>query len=462
MWVLNDENITANQHRSLIENYLQAHLDIQGEIPHRRTPEQLKMALETDKPDLIYIGACLHQGWQISLDKDLSANHIVNLNELADWIEAAQIHPVVILNFIGQPITEYPEKLVNVSKLVWIQHVKRPSKFDLLPIILEQTLQKLNSHQNDLLASIVSQSALTEVDSYVWVKGRSFQIKNDVNKHQAQQLRAALLRVMLGRNEVKKTIYYEVSKSFSTIANQIFTYVITGTKQACPFDVPAQVRQRLQWDDPEKNLAIRPLEFDLSIGSSGRDPISEIDTAQASGLGTRLPNSSVQNVLENRLDERDLLHEECCISINWFIKTNNASLEMIAEWLQEWRDIMHDDFVGHVPDNKVLLIAACLQIDDETQAQTIQDKVNQILREPASRPIRPIRHADALGRLDEYEISDFFSNNPHWHTHLKLDEYNIDTDHYTDWILQQTGGQFEETVHLIWQQYQRNYQDYTP
>ena len=100
-------------------------------------------------------------------------------------------------------------------------------------------------------------------------------------------------------------------------------------------------------------------------------------------------------------------------------------------------------------------------MDDEAQAQAVQDKANQILRESSRRLLHPIRYAEALGRLDEYEVADFFNDNQHWHTHLKLDEHKIDIEHYTDWILQQTKGQFEATVHLIWQQYQRNYQDYT-
>ncbi len=109
----------------------------------------------------------------------------------------------------------------------------------------------------------------------------------------------------------------------------------------------------------------------------------------------------------------------------------------------------------------VVVGAICLQImDKKTQPQTMQQTANRILKKAKHCSLRLIRINDTLGKLQTYEIEDFFDENPNWRQVLQFDAFKIDSDDYADWIVQQQQGDFDATVRLVWQQYQQGYQQY--
>ena len=72
-----------------------------------------------------------------------------------------------------------------------------------------------------------------------------------------------------------------------------------------------------------------------------------------------------------------------------------------------------------------------------------------------------IRIVEGLSQLKDYEIYDFFENHEYWRTNLKLVENEIETFGFATWIYKRSRqGEFKEAVKLIWQQYQRDYQNY--
>jgi len=111
----------------------------------------------------------------------------------------------------------------------------------------------------------------------------------------------------------------------------------------------------------------------------------------------------------------------------------------------------------------VLVSAACIQVldaENDGDYQQIQDRANRIIHNNAQCPLHPIRIPDALGKLRAYEIEDFLRNNIHWRQELQLDQYNIVPYEYAEWVFEQAKGDFDTTVRMVWQQYQRGYEDY--
>lgn len=155
------------------------------------------------------------------------------------------------------------------------------------------------------------------------------------------------------------------------------------------------------------------------------------------------------------------MDQPCCISLNWLVRVFTDDQQQLEAWLQAWIEILCEDFSQAIPESSVLVNALCLQmIDDNHDAQKMQRVVNRRLKKVAQCDLHLIRINDALGRLQPEEIEDFFDDHADWRTALRFDDYQIDSDDYVDWIMQQTSGDFDATIRLIWKQYQQDYQQY--
>jgi len=138
--------------------------------------------------------------------------------------------------------------------------------------------------------------------------------------------------------------------------------------------------------------------------------------------------------------------------------------EKLPEWIELWNKVLCDDFDKQVPENTLLLHALCLQLETQEQAKNAQQQANNILGETQKTKQdcnkEYLRLSSPLGALESHEITDFFNNTPLWRNNLQLEQQNIDIADFANWIQQQTNGDFEKVVNLIWQQFQHNYQEY--
>ena len=122
--------------------------------------------------------------------------------------------------------------------------------------------------------------------------------------------------------------------------------------------------------------------------------------------------------------------------------------------------VMAHYIADYIPPRTIMLGALCIEVEDQAVAQLVQDSANRSLQNLRNYDIRLIRVREALGKLYEDEIEDFFYANTHWRSHLKLDTYGIDISRYAAWVYDRTAGEFDATVNELWRQYQNNYQDY--
>ena len=448
--------IAANTHYRLFQEYCHAYFNIHGPIPRVTNNHLIKQEIQDHKPDLIYLYARVNGG-HIQLDEP-SGDEPFTLEQLGSWIEAAEIRPMVILSMLGSELTEYPATLAKQCRLLWTQSTnsKLIAKSQQIEDNLANTLEKL-AQELDLVKNINTNFSNLRIAQNLWVNSQSPQL--DISKYQLnQQLRVALLRVLLGRKGLKNNLYAEIKQKKTN--GSCVSYAITGDTNACPFDVPTQLQQLLDWDEAENGLPIIPFHLPLTI-SDAVDPIDCIEQLIDSSLMGRA--GDIRGTFQGELDRRGLDESECCIALNWNITVPPQMSVELSEWLKVWGEFMQREVIDDIPSTALLLNAICLQVADADNAQEVQKTANNELQQLRRQNIGLIRIVDALGKLENYEISDFFEDNPEWREALKLDTYDINPYDYADWIHRRSNeGEFEQTVKLIWQQYQNDYQDYTP
>ena len=471
-----EHGIAADKHYAQVQSFLSGSLDIYGPIPRITTPKAIKRELELHEPDLIYVYACIEDN-RIILDADNDGLNTITLQQLGEWIEnlTTSINPLVILSLIAkQSIQQYPVTLINNSRLLWILSTQRDDRIADLEKQIFAVIEPLP--QNGDISQLINQQSRhlpLGMQSLLWLNGKTPYLSTDPSeKRRQQQFRAALLKVMLGRDDLKDQLYGGISKRLGTSKQLIFA--VTGTSQACPFDVPAQIQQRLQWAN-DRNLPVIPYYFHIRLPTSSTENDTKNDTKNnlnnmlnlfdkviKDGILHGSPN--IDDIFYQKLEEQGLLQQECCFMINWYFNVSEQQQNRLQLWLQIWSDLICEYFANTTPEKSILVHALCLESPKEELTNKIHKIAYQVLREKAQPPQRCskqniiIKHP--LGILEPEEISDFFAENKNWFIGLKLDEFKVDAYALAQWVCDKTQGEFEDTVTLLWKQYQSDYKDF--
>lgn len=451
--------LAAGQHLTLLQGYFSEYLGLRA-VSRITTAETLKHDMQFNPPDLIYIYARLHQQ-QILLDSGTihttqNEGSAVSLDELGQWISQADNHPLLVANFIGEELETWPQTLVKHCSMVWIQSSEG-----------DRYLNKMTGHFLDKLAQLPQQADLIQlvnstqpplgVNSHVWINQQPPLLRTSDIATLSGELRLALLRVMLGRDSLKQTMFGHITDRNNTHA--FMTYAVTGSQANCPFDFPMQLQQRLEdWDaQGNEGLQVIPYYFSLDINSDQPSP-SLIGRALDEGL-LRYARDP-EEAFERELKRRGLLNSYKCITLNWSVRIRPEHEQHIGHWLQVWGKCMHNDLSSYIPTQTILLAALCIEVSDQDEAQHVQNRANESLDQLYPYQIRLIENREALGKLTVREIREFLTNSK-WYSQLKLDQLPIEPNNYARWVhAEANGGEFEPTVKKLWQQYQNNYQDY--
>lgn len=454
--------IAGDSHFQLVHEYLNSYLGIiPGMVQRATTPESIKQELKIHEPDLIYIYARAQDN-KLILDTDYMGESSLALEQLGEWLNASKLKPIVIINIRDSSINHYPQTLVANSKLVWLQQARKRVNIRRLDERLEKLFDAIKG--DDDLSALISRHMLEnplDLPCHLWINGRSQILKRQTNQiNPANQLRAALLRVMLGRAELKKSIGSDILNSDNLANRAMLSYVVTGTPPSCPFDVPAQIRHFLEYHDSERRLPVLPYWFHLTLYETHGD--FEIYGAIDKNLSDNFLNGSgnINTVLRKTLKKRGVEQTDCCVMLNWMLTVPESLAGKIEQWITQWQEVLCDNFADEVPQRTVLVCALYIQITGQERAQQLQTNVNKALRSNQSCTIKRINNRRALGRLEVDEISDFFIEHQNWRDKLELENHDIDPDDYAEWIIEHTDGKFEDTVNKIWQEYRQQYSNY--
>lgn len=450
--------IASNKHYTTIAAYFNSHLDIPGHIPKANTQEQTEQELALHQPDFIYLYA-RYDGQNLHLDNQQT----LTLNQLAELLEnLPQQRPIVILSLIGSKLSDYPEKLIKQCRLLWIQSGKFKRNSKDIETQLTRVLEGLRQN-GDLIKLINKHSTDPSLQSQCWVNGKSPQIDLNGDAVNTTHLRAALLRVMLGREALKNQLYGTIVRQENTRQRHFFIYNITGEAAACPLDFPTQLQHRIDWEDLKNGLPMLSYDFPITIKHDSH-LIDLIEDSIDQGLLHRTDN--IETAFQELRHHRGLLKHDCCISLNWCLRfdpsiNEDEQYDLLNHWMVEWTEHLCQEIAFNIPPNAVMLAAICIETP-HSNAQTIQDKINRQLSQLRRNdcPIKPIRNREALGTLQADEISDFLQDNEQWRQHLNIETYDIDVYDYADWVHEQTKGDFDLTVKQLWKQYRNDYADY--
>lgn len=441
---------------------MHSELGVIGSIQQVHSTHSVRHALKYHEPDLIYIYAPF-DGQYIQLDPDprsIDSAPTMTLEQLGEWLQEFKLYPIVVLSLLGHPPQNYPATLVKNSLMVWLQQDSRntPGATRLGDNLLD-ILTKI-PNDSDILKVIMRSSLKLAVDNahHIWVNGNTPLINlSDRNQPHYSRLRAALLRVMLGRKSIKDQLYGAITHSDNFDKQAFLVFAISGNADACPFEFPAQLRSRLQWEDIRNRLPVIQFDFPLSIiRGTYHDLKAAIEAALDENM--RHNHNDIGEILERqRVGWRG---QNCCILLNWLVEIDELDDAVLRQWLGVWQRTLYHELVSHIPDQTVLVAVTCLQLPDEDSAQQAQHSANDALYETKVERIQTIGVEDALGRLKALEIRQFLDKGTRWYSDLKLAENGVEPQAYARWIHQRTQGRFEQTVDHLWQQYQRHYQDY--
>ena len=457
--------LTADKHYSLVQSHLESELNVQGFIPRVNTPKLLFNEIKVIKPDFIYLYARYKQG-QIILDADNTGNNIITLDELAQCLEQNSIHPLVIISLLSDDaVTDYPIKLIKNTSLLWMLNATHDNKIHALEDQLFNTLEKFATN-TDITATIKQQSPQQRrLQSIVWNNQQTPKLEIAQGEQKLKrQFRVAILKVVLGREELKDRISGGINRSLDNV--DMLVYAISGTAAACPFDVPAQIRHHMQFSSRQP-LPFISHYFNIQIAPNPalNDMEDSIDNTMSQSLPSGI--KTIKDIFHKEMERRGL-QQDCCIALNWYFRVpkdmQGNRQEKLSEWIELWNQVLCAEFDGQVPEKALLLHSLCLQLETQEQVHNAQKQANKILGETQKNnqhcDKEYLRLSRPLGALESNEIKDFFNNTPLWRNNLQLDQQNIDTADFADWIHQQTNGDFEAVINTIWQQFQNNYQEY--
>ncbi|MGB0846036.1 MAG: toll/interleukin-1 receptor domain-containing protein, partial [Thiolinea sp.] len=264
--------IAGNKHYSALVGYFNSHLGMRGPLPRVTSVQSLGRELKQHQPDFIYLYGCF-DGQSIVLDKPDSfapgESGRLTLTEFGEWLKSAldhkaMIRPIVVLSLVGGVLNEYPAELVKHCKVLWIQSVRMRGSHPLIESQLAQALEALSANHGDLIKAINQQSD-KRVNSHLWVNGQPIRFDTHNGMPLSSQLRAALLRVMLGRDNLKAMLRDRIDRPEHRSGGSFLVYAVTGDAASCPFEVPQQLQSRLDWEDQEKGLPVIPLYFSLKV-----------------------------------------------------------------------------------------------------------------------------------------------------------------------------------------------------
>ena len=457
--------LTADKHFSLVQSHLESELEIQGFIPRVNTPKLLLNEIKVKKPDFIYLYARYKQE-KIILDADNTGNNAITLDELAQCLEQNAIHPLIVMSLLSDDaISDYPIKLIKNTSLLWMLNATHDSKIHALEDQLFNTLIALSKNP-DISATIKQQSPQQRrLQSIVWNNQQTPKLNIVHGKQKLKrQFRVAVLKVVLGREELKDRISGGINRSLEQV--EMLVYAISGTATACPCDVPAQIRHHMQFSSRQPLTFISHY-FNIQIAPNPmlNDMEDSIDNAMSQSLPSGA--KTIKDIFRKEIERRGL-QQDCCIALNWYFHIpkdmQGDKQEKLSEWIKLWNNAICAEFDKQAPEHALLLHSLCFQLETQEQVNNAQKQVNKILGETQKNnqhcDKEYLRLSRPLDALESNEIKDFFNNTPLWRKNLQLDQHNIDTADFADWIHQQTQGDFEAVVNTIWQQFQHNYQEY--
>jgi hypothetical protein len=303
--------------------------------------------------------------------------------------------------------------------------------------------------------------------SRLWLCGQRTRIqtaRNNSGAHLRARVRAALVRVMLGR-EVEKERIDGAQRALRPPRKPILLFGVVGDAESAVHDFPTQVRRHIHINDQNQRrnafdpTVVTSVSFHqrIEVPAAPVPPVLPFDPVD--GLIRRIKNElgvHAGYLMSEAIRNTAPPSGPSIIIFDWLIRPEpRVSDDRLVEWLDAWKRANAALFgADELELNHRVLICACIQCPpdwDRPRIDGLQTRVDDaITRQPergSGARLKALAFGKGLGTLDLSDLETFYADGDLNHTELALgsrDPYAI-----AHFVHGRTGGRFEATVDLI-------------
>ena len=464
-----DYKLIADKHYREVESELDSRW---GLLNARRvsTLTNLQRELGMDAPNVVYIYTKIENG-RLLLDSDKHGNTI-DLDELAVLFNKEGLRPLLILVLHGYLDTELiTDVLKEQTRFIWCLNTRQDTALDELTKTIRLFFDRSSQSNSVELHKLISGLMPPSIIRSTCIKGfNPIELKVDAQSQRiAQQFRAALLRIMLGREATKSTLGLAIQQHLGN--SGVFIFAVAGTTLSCVFDLPQQIHYKMLPKSNQQGVLI--INWPLHI------QIDEESFISADGWESR---SSIYEVIHHNInhgsaDLSELITQKAkamgisaktgAIVFHWNISVNTELTEtQLRQWLTIWAEMIGEKFGDLYSPEATLVHALCFKINDTNNIETLNKQIQRFVVSDIAKIQSLTAYSQRnkpLGSLEAEEIEDFFNHeaNLQWSEYFRFKDFNVDAYRLSEWVCEKTSGEFEEVVRTLWQAQQSNYQEFS-
>jgi hypothetical protein len=451
-------DISAAVHASEVQDTLRALLGGHGQaITWARTREELEFHLKHDPPDLIYCFTLFDATHSLVLGHSEADRHLLRLEEFAELLAQSASKPLLWMNLIRSTgsLPDWQTLLPRCRLLLAHQsHMMQPETATGRLLAWLDRLQEGERNPSALISHDAN------IDSLVVHSGAPVRLRlpgSDAETSPAlyARIRAALLRILLGR-EAEKNMLYGYTRGAGEGA--LLAYVAAGDEQTCVHDFPAQIRHRLEQNlDDGIRVVTRFIPASLHDSGSISYKISRLFKQHLMPTGNPL-----REALEALIRHPPLEGESIVIALPWLLDLETGvSADEVGNWIEEWARIHTEFMATEIPDKSLVLLGACIRVQDKCPLspdevlQAANAAVNLAAVE-APPGFKVVKLEKPLGKLSMDDLHHFYVQNQ---LGPRLLPHDLNARRLAEWIISETKtqGGFSETVNLVYREYKEGY-----
>jgi hypothetical protein len=453
--------IGARTHATSVRAYLRRLLaDCHTLVPWVSTGRELDAALDKE-PDLIYLFAQVDAQGAFILGKDDGRHEAYPLGDLVERLKRFRDKPLVWLHLVAgsacaeRTAAELWERLRPVTRLLLVQLTTQGKA----PGSLASTLEWMGAMADgrEEPAAVISRLA-GHRGTHLWLGGRSLRLSpcSDTDAALLGYIRASLIRLMLGRMSEKRLLGSGILEKPS---GYLTLYGVCGDAQACVHDLPEQARHYIEAFDRHTIVETRPLPLTMRAGPAVRDEVAR-QLIQDLSISAIMPAlDALRHIPVVPPDREDTL----IVALSWLLEpAADFTPDLLAGWLTGWKQGLLDVLEKEqIPPDFRLLVSACIQWPDGwperhgTDALALQRRIDRVLKQgnPADY-VHRIEMKQPLSLLSADDLDDLYREQ---RLKDRLRVKGQDIDRLVDYILERTGGRFQDTVDLIYSECKQHY-----
>lgn len=463
---------TSSEHQQLMadKHYREVEAEFEsrwGIVNSRRvsTLSDLERELDMDMPNVVYVYTKIQNG-KLVLDHSQHGD-VLDLEDLASMFRRSGLRPLLILVLVGQfNSSMIPVKLREQTRFIWCLYGGE-SALDELSDTVRSFFERSSHAESDeldpLIKGLASRSAIRSECFCFEPLRLSVDAKS---QRKEQQFRAAMLRIMLGRKEIKSELGLSIQDHLGQPS--IFVYAVVGSELSCIFELPQQVYNKML-PNPKSNQGIVLVNWPLHVTITPEvcfdDWSAETSIHEVIKHNIKQGADDLGALVQQKAASYGISENAGAVVFHWNITLNDVlSEEQLNNWLTAWSKLVAEKFGDIYTHGVTLVHALCIKVKDRAQIQTVHDQVQgfisrEIEETPSFTPY-PIRAP--LSNLEPFDIEGFFRDkaNADWIEYFRFKDFTIDRVDLARWVCDKTGGEFEEVVRSLWQIQQTNYREY--